>query len=526
MSNNKARAHLIQKNSLTRTPAWMALAAHQTDMAGVHMRDLHRDDPARFDKFHIKHEGILFDYSKHIITDETKRLLMALARAQNIEALRDDMFAGVAINTSQNRSVLHGAARGSCDDSVHVDGQNTNAFIRDLQAQMRDLSDDIRANANVTDVVNIGIGGSDIGPYMVCKTLAAGADGPRIHFVSNIDGDDLSQKLNRLTPENTVFIVASKTFTTLETMENAAVAKKWADGRSRFIAVSGNANAAHNFGVARSDVLPLPDWVGGRFSVWSGIGLSICLSLGFNAFKELLRGAHSMDEHFKTAPLEENMPVIMGVLGVWYQNFWNFVAHGVLPYAQNLRHFPRYVCQIDMESNGKHVTRDGQFVDYATGPLVFGGTGTSAQHAFFQALHQGTDIIPCDFIASVTADHDLGGHHKHLLANALAQSQALMMGQDNAGEPHKHFNGNRPSSTILVERVDAYHLGMLMALYEHKVCVQGAIWNINSFDQWGVELGKILAKDIVNALSDKTLSTFADHSTAGLMRHIRKAHGE
>lgn len=500
---------------------WDALQAHHKSMSGTQMRDLFKDDPQRFEKFHVKNNGVLFDYSKHLITDETRTLLLDLAKAQNLEHMRDAMFNGAPINTTENRAVLHTALRGSLSPNVQVDGEHIQSFVTDLQKQMRTLSDDVRNDKTITDVVNIGIGGSDIGPHMVCEALHKYANGPHIHFVSNIDGDALLQILDGLEPNSTVFVVSSKTFTTLETIENAKAAKAWANGKSRFFAVTGNKQAAMDFGAREGDILPLPEWIGGRYSVWSGIGLSICFSLGFTHFEDFLKGAHAADEHFKTAPPEQNISILMGLLGVWYNNFFNFPAHGVLAYAKNLGHFPRYIRQIDMESNGKYVDHDGNFVQYATGPIIMGGIGTSAQHAFFQSLHQGTDIIPCDFIVPVTADHDLESHHTHLLTNALAQSQALMNGRDNPDDPHRHFSGNRPSSMILIDKLDPYHLGMLMALYEHKIFVQGIIWHINSFDQFGVELGKTLARDIVDMMEGTTSDAHLDASTKALIAYIK-----
>lgn len=527
MSNNLSPDNDTRTNTYTRTSSpvhleeWRALQNHYQSLSDSKISDLFSDDPQRFEKCHIKNEGVLFDYSKHLITDKTRTLLINLAKAQNLEHVRDQMFNGAPINTTENRAVLHTALRGSVSKDIHVDGEYIQSFVSDLQKQMRILSDDVRTDKTITDVVNIGIGGSDIGPHMVCEALCKYADGPRVHFISNIDGDALLQTLEGLTPESTAFVVASKTFTTLETIENAKAAKAWANGKSRFFAVTGNKQAAMDFGAREGDVLPLPEWIGGRYSVWSGIGLSICFSLGFAHFEDFLKGAHAADEHFKTAPLDQNIPVLMGLLGVWYNNFFNFPAHGVLAYAKNLGHFPRYIRQIDMESNGKYVDHDGNFVQYATGPIIMGGIGTSAQHAFFQSLHQGTDIIPCDFIVPVTADHDLESHHTHLLTNALAQSQALMNGRDNPDDPHRHFSGNRPSSMILIDKLDPYHLGMLMALYEHKIFVQGVIWHINSFDQFGVELGKTLARDIVDVMDGVASDAHLDESTKALIAYIK-----
>ncbi len=514
MSNNK------------KTQSWAALKEHQKTLSTLHMRDAFDDNPKRFDEFHIALDGMLFDYSKHRITGETQELLMTLARSCALERYRDDMFAGEAINTSENRTVLHTALRGSAQPRLEIDGENIDSFVNQTLKRIESLSDKVRGHDKITDIISIGIGGSDIGPRMVCDALADNASGPHMHFISNVDGGPLSALLDQLKPEHTLFLIASKNFGTVETNTNAETAKAWLmDTLSEkawpehFIAITQNSEAAKAFGISDYNTLPMREWIGGRYSLWSAIGLPIAISFGFREFKALLSGAQAMDEHFKTAPLEKNIPVLMGMLGIWYRNFFGFTAQAILPYAQALESLPAYVQQLDMESNGKHVTRDGKMIEHATSPIVFGGQGTNAQHAFFQHLHQGTDIIPADFIAVINHEHGLDNHHTTLLANALAQAQALMQGNGDGETPHQDFPGNRPSSMIMLDQLDAYHLGMLLALYEHKAVVQGCIWDINSFDQWGVELGKKLAQNITDALETKAVLE-ADSSTQNLIKHI------
>ena len=521
MSNEAAHS------SSSDTPAWDALEQHANDMRDIRIKSLFDDDPERFEKFHISLKGLLFDYSKHKITAETVSKLIDLAKARDVEQHRDEMFSGVPINSTEDRAALHTALRGSCTDNLEIDGENVSAFVRDLQAQIKTISENIRRNSNVTDVVNIGIGGSDLGPRTVYKALKPGADGPNVHYISNIDGSTLYQRLRALNPENTVLIIASKTFETLETMSNAGAAKDWLSTHldekalgDHLIAVTTNTQAALDFGVQAENILPMHDWIGGRYSLWSGIGLSIAIANGFNAFEELLKGARAADEHFKTAQLEKNIPVLMALLGIWYRNFWDYPAQAILPYSHDLRDLPTYLQQLDMESNGKSVDANGAAVDPATGPVVFGEAGTNAQHAFMQLLHQGSEIIPADFILVAEALSESKDHHTQLLSNALAQSKALMEGQENISEPHKHFPGNRPSSTFILDRLDAYHLGLLLALYEHKIFVQGVIWRINSFDQWGVELGKTIASNISQALENNEKIKNSDPSTEGLMAYL------
>ena len=490
---------------LTQTPEWKALQEHRKAMDKTHIRDLFAADPGRAKNFALSCGGLSLDYSRHRATDETIRLLLELARARNLEDWRDRMFAGDKINNTENRAVLHTALRRPAGDSVIIDGENIMPFVHDVLARMKKFSDKIRAEKKIKTVVSIGIGGSDLGPRMACEALGNGE--LDVRFVSNVDGAHLHRTLADLRPQETLFLIASKTFTTQETMANAHAARQWlADAmgnaavKDHFAALSTNEKAVAAFGIAPDNTFPFRDWVGGRYSLWSAIGLPVCLAHGFEAFRALLDGAHAMDRHFQTAPLAQNMPVLLALLGVWYRNFWGAQSYAALPYAQDLRNFPAWLQQTDMESNGKGVDRDGRSVDYETGPAVFGAPGTDCQHSFMQLVHQGTSFIPCDFIGVRAPLSPHTGQHEMLLANMEAQALALMQGRDlkNSGNnPHKVFSGNRPSNTIMLERLDAHHLGILLALYEHKVFVQGILWNINSFDQWGVELGKALAAEIL-----------------------------
>jgi glucose-6-phosphate isomerase len=506
------------QNNPSETKEWAALRRHAAAMMDVHMQDLFANDAQRFKKLHLSVDGLTFDFSRHRAVEETLTLLAALAKAARVEEWREKMFQGQKVNTSEKRAALHTALRGSCDTSLSVDNENVSDFVEKTFARIRETSEKIRADKKITDIVNIGIGGSDLGTRVVYEALEDFRSGPRVHFISNVDGSHISSVLKNLQPDNTVFIVASKTFSTLETMANARVAKDWAGSAKNFYAVTCNESAAKDFGVAGDHFFPMRDWVGGRLSLWSAVGLPVAIAVGFENFKRLLEGARAMDRHFREAPLEKNIPVLMGMLGIWYRNFLNFPAHVLLPYTQSLRKFPAYLQQLDMESNGKSVDRDNRHIDYKTGPLLFGETGTNAQHAFMQLMHQGTDIIPADFIIVKKANHTLDDHHRKLNANALAQAQALMQGSrtKQAGDipPARVFDGNRPSSTLILERLDPWHLGLLLALYEHKVFVQGIVWNINSFDQWGVELGKILASNIL----DPEANSSADQTTYALMQ--------
>ncbi|WP_462327567.1 glucose-6-phosphate isomerase [Desulfobaculum sp.] len=523
--------------TLTQSAAWKALKAHYDSIKDVHMRELFDADPHRFESFSLRLEDILFDYSKNRITQETMDLLLALARERGLTAKRDAMFAGEHINFTEDRAVLHVALRNQSSRPILADGKDVMPGVRAVLAKMKDFSQRVRSGAwtgftgkPITDVVNIGIGGSDLGPLMVVRALGHYADGPRVHFVSNVDGTHLSETLRPLSPETTLFIIASKTFTTQETMMNAASAKAWlqqatADETAvakHFVALSTNTEGVAAFGIDTANMFEFWDWVGGRYSLWSAIGLSIVLSIGMDRFEDLLGGAFEVDEHFRTAPL-------------WYNNFFGCGTHAILPYDQYLARFPAYLQQGDMESNGKAVNAEGIPVDYSTGPIIWGEPGTNGQHAFFQLIHQGTKLIPCDFIAPARSLNPLGQHHDVLMANVIAQSEALMHGRtteevaremERAGAdkdsihaiaPHKTFTGNRPSNTILMRELTPTTLGALIALYEHKIFVQGALWDINSFDQMGVELGKQLAATIQKELADDVPVASHDASTNALI---------
>lgn len=528
---------------LNERPAWQALAKHRTAMDKIHMRDLFSRDKARFRRFSLKHEGLLIDYSKHRITDETIGLLFDLARDSGVNEARDAMFAGEKINFTEQRAVLHTALRRPPEDQkkVCVDGENVMPFIRGELEKMGLIAEQIRSGAwtgysgkAVNTVINMGIGGSDLGPLMVCEALKNIASKKvSVRFVSNIDPAHLTETLKDCDPETTLFVIASKSFTTQETRANAQAARKWLLDkagdenaiRHHFIALSTNESAVKAFGIDPAHMLSFREWVGGRYSLWSVIGLPVAIAIGMNNFRELLNGAFVMDRHFREAPLTGNMPVIMALLGIWYRNFWEADSYAVLPYAQNLHRFPAYLQQLDMESNGKSITKGGYPVPYRTGPAIFGEPGTNAQHAFMQHIHQGTDLIPCDFIGVIECAYGDQARHECLLANMLAQGQALMQGrtyEESGNDPHRTFPGNNPSTAILLQRLDPYHLGMLIALYEHKIFVQGAIWDINSFDQWGVELGKTLSKNILGAL-EKEQGENLDSSTEGLLAHVKQA---
>ncbi len=537
-------------SALTASPAWKALAAHRRAIAPLHLRDLFATDPGRFERFSAEACGILLDFSRNAITAETLVLLAALARQQGVERQRDAMFAGGRINHTEGRAVLHTALRAPAGVRVLLDGTDVMPAVREVLSRMRDFSDAVRAGRlrghrgqAFTDVVNLGIGGSDLGPLMAVEALRHYASGPRVHFVSNVDDAHLVETLRGLDPATTLFIVASKTFTTLETMTNAVSARRWllaglgdeAAVGAHFAALSTNLEATAAFGIPAERVFAFWDWVGGRYSLWSAIGLSIALAVGFEAFESMLAGAHAMDRHFAEAPLERNLPALLALIGVWHVNFCGHESHAVLPYDQYLHRFPAFLQQLDMESNGKRVDRDGDPVDYATGPVLWGEPGTNGQHAFFQLLHQGTPVVPADFIACAQGLHDLPDHHRLLLANCLAQSRALAFGktaEEARAEgvrgapgvdlaPYRSFPGNRPSNTLLLDRLTPERLGSLVALYEHRVFVQAAVWNINAFDQWGVELGKQLAGPIATALEGAAPPAGTDGATAGLVARIR-----
>ena len=537
---------------LTDTDAWRALAAHHGHIESAQMRELFESDPGRFERFSLRTCGILLDYSKNRVTDETMQRLRELARESEVMERAGAMFGGAPINETEDRAVLHALLRDSRDSPVCEVGDALRCDVeRGLEAMER-FSDEVRSGRwrghteeRITDVVNIGIGGSDLGPRMVCRALAPHADGPRMHFVSNIDGADLFSRLQALHPERTLFVVASKTFTTVETMTNARAARRWlvdALGRDdavqrHFVAASTNRAAVAEFGIDAGAMFEFQDWVGGRYSLWSAIGLPIAISVGMARFRELLAGAHAMDHHFRDAPLHRNMPVTLALLGVWYVNFFGAETHAVFAYDQRLDRLAAHLQQLDMESNGKRITLESATVDHSTGPVVWGEPGTNGQHAFFQLLHQGTRLVPADFIVAARCDHPLEDQHRLLVANCFAQTRALMRGRPEvevraeleadgipAGRieslaPHRVFGGNRPTNTLLLDRLDAFTLGALIALYEHKVFVQGAIWRVNSFDQWGVELGKRIATEIAHELEnpDEPGSRAHDASTAGLV---------
>jgi glucose-6-phosphate isomerase len=545
-------------SSLTNSPAWAALRSHYEGVSSIAMRDLFARDPERFSRMSREACGLFVDYSKHRATDETMRLLMALARQADVERWRDKMFAGEKINGTEDRAVLHVALRNRSSGPVLVEGRDVMPDVRAVLERVRDFSDRLRSGEHrghtgktITDVVNIGIGGSDLGPVMVTEALRPywKAD-LRAHFVSNVDGTHLAETVRGLDPERTLFIVASKTFTTQETIENAKSARDWLTGRlggdksavsKHFVALSTNAREVAAFGIDTKNMFEFWDWVGGRYSLWSAIGLSIACVIGMDAFVDLLAGAHEMDAHFRREKLEDNLPVVLAMLGVWYTNFFGAETHAILPYDQYLHRFAAYFQQGDMESNGKRVDRSGQpITTYATGPVIWGEPGTNGQHAFYQLIHQGTRLIPCDFIAPIETHNALGRHHDILLANFLAQTEALMRGktEDEAraeleGQklppervasllPHKVFPGNRPTTSIMVQKITPRTLGALIALYEHKIFVQGIVWNIYSFDQWGVELGKQLANKILPELEAAGPVTSHDASTNGLLNLIKQ----
>lgn len=540
---------------LSATPAWQALAAHRRKLEGVHMRALFEADPDRFERFALHFEDLLVDLSKHRIDARTLPLLRALAVEADVAGWTRRMFAGDEINSTEKRAVLHVALRNRSDRPMFVDGRDVMPDVRRVLEQMRTFTDAVRSGRArgfsgkpLRDVVNLGIGGSDLGPAMATEALAPYASRAlRVHFVSNVDGAQLLGTLADCAPETTLFIVASKTFTTQETLTNAHSARRWlldaapddSAVAQHFVALSTNASAVERFGIAPERRFEFWDWVGGRYSLWSAIGLPIALAVGFERFEGLLEGAHAMDEHFRNAPPEQNLPLTLALLGVWYTGHWDAGSHAILPYDQSLHRLPAYLQQADMESNGKRVTRDGHDVTVPTGPIVWGEPGTNGQHAFFQLLHQGTHLVPADFLAPIEPQHTLLDHHRILLANCLAQSEALMRGKTPdevradlvreglSGEalealvPHRTFPGNRPSTTILFRRLTPRTLGMLIALYEHRIFVQGILWRINSFDQWGVELGKQLAKTILEEITADPEPTGHDASTHGLLRAVR-----
>ena len=545
--------------SLQNSSAWKALAAHKQEIEGLHMRELFAGDAERFQRFSVRMGDLFLDYSKNRATQKTIELLTSLAKEAEVDAYRDKMFAGSKINFTENRAVLHTALRQPEGFRLELDGQDVGCDVMEVLAQIKHftgliLSGEWKGYSGkaITDVVNIGIGGSDLGPYMVTEALKPFAHGAvNVHFVSNIDGTHISETLRGLNADTTLFIIASKTFTTQETLTNAHTARRWFLEKAvdesfiarHFVAVSTNREKVKEFGIDTHNMFRFWDWVGGRYSLWSSIGLSIALYIGFDRFVELLAGAHAMDEHFLSAPLEKNIPVILALLGIWYNNFFGAHSHAVIPYDQYLHRLPAYLQQLDMESNGKRIDRNGSEVEYATGPVIWGEPGTNSQHAFFQLLHQGPNFIPADFIVPLKSQNPAGEHHDILLANCFAQTEALMRGKtaEEAGKemrdagmpeeritellPHKLFPGNRPTNTLVFSEINPYNLGSLIAMYEHKVFVQGVVWGINSFDQWGVELGKQLAKAILPEIQGEDDAVSHDSSTNGLINLYRQVRG-
>ena len=548
-------------STLTTSPAWTALLAHKATLATTTMRELFAADPTRFSRMSREVCGLFVDWSKHRATDETVSLLLQLATQQGVESWRDRMFAGDKLNGTEGRAVLHTALRNRANRPVIVDGADVMPLVNGVLAKMRTFTERLRdgtwkghTGKPLTEIVNIGIGGSDLGPVMVTEALRPyWKPGMTVHFVSNIDGTHMAETLKRVDPERTLFIVASKTFTTQETLTNAKTARAWLLEKvgagndavaKHFVALSTNAKEVTAFGIDPQNMFEFWDWVGGRYSLWSAIGLSIATVIGMDSFEELLTGAFEMDEHFRTAPMAENLPVILAMLGVWYANFHGAETHAILPYDQYLHRFAAYFQQGDMESNGKSVDREGhRITDYSTGPVIWGEPGTNGQHAFYQLIHQGTRLIPCDFIAPVESHNPVGQHHAILLANFFAQTEALMKGKtpDEARAelvaaklsaeqieklvPHKTFTGNRPTTSILIDRITPRRLGALTAMYEHKIFVQGIVWNIFSFDQWGVELGKQLASKILPELEGTAPVTTHDVSTNGLINRYKALRG-
>jgi len=548
--------------SISSTPEWKNLQAAFEKFRGLTLRNEFSADPNRFDKYNIKFNmpgngEMLFDYSKNLINEEIMKSLFDLARAAKVDEMKKKMFNGEKINFTEDRAVFHVALRHQGEEMT-TGGENVMPKVRAVQAQMKAFCDAVHSGTHVgftgksiTDVVNIGIGGSDLGPLMVTEALRPFKKNVNIHFVSNIDGTHLAETTKKLNAETTLFIIASKTFTTQETITNATSAKKWflksapEDAIAKhFIALSTNAEKVSQFGIDTKNMFQFWDWVGGRYSLWSAIGMSIALYIGYDNYSQLLQGAAFMDDHFLNSPCEKNFPLILALLGIWYSNFHNAESHAILPYDQYLSRFAAYFQQGDMESNGKYVQRDGKQVDYSTGPIIWGEPGTNGQHAFYQLIHQGTRLIPCDFIAPVKSHNDPSGdhlHHRILLSNFLAQTEALMLGktsdearaeleaakmskdQIEAILPHKVFLGNKPTNSILVEKINPFSLGALVAAYEHKIFVQGVIWNINSFDQWGVELGKQLAKKIEPEVgAGRSEVSSHDSSTNNLINFINR----
>jgi len=545
---------MLPKINFTETPAYRYLADHFIGLNERSLKELFDKDPSRFEKFSLFLGDILFDYSKNRINEQTLALLIQLAKECQLDEAIRAMFAGEKINVTEGRAVLHTALRNRSGNPIQVDGEDIMVKIKAVQDQMKAFCAKIHSGEwkgftgkAITDVVNIGIGGSDLGPVMVTEALKPYKTHLDVHFVSNVDGTHIAEVLKKVNPETTLFLIASKTFTTQETMANAHSAKRWflesgateSDVAKHFAALSTNEQGVSAFGIDTANMFEFWDWVGGRYSLWSAIGLSIALSIGYDHFEQLLEGAYKADQHFRDTPFEENIPVIMGLLGIWYNNFFEAESHAILPYDQYMHRFAAYFQQGDMESNGKYIDRNGERVDYQTGPIIWGEPGTNGQHAFYQLIHQGTKLIPCDFIAPAISHNPIGNHHQLLLSNFFAQTEALMNGKEEeivvtelkaAGKTEeevealknfKIFEGNRPTNSFLLKKITPETLGTLIALYEHKIFVQGIIWNIYSFDQWGVELGKQLANQILPELQDDAAVHSHDSSTNGLINQYK-----
>jgi glucose-6-phosphate isomerase len=546
---------MLPNHNPIESPSWTRLEMLFMTMQATHMRELFHDDPDRFKKFHLQFEDILVDFSKNLINEEVLKELVNLANDVELKDGILSMFNGAQINRTENRAVLHTALRNRSNAPVMVDGQDVMPEVNRVLEQMKSFSDRVTggewkgfSNKSITDIVNIGIGGSDLGPYMVTEALRPYWKGVIPHFVSNVDGTHIAETLKKVNPETTLFIIASKTFTTQETMTNAESARAWflektggkGDVSKHFVAVSTNETEVTKFGIAAANMFVFWDWVGGRYSLWSAIGLSISATIGFDNFVQLLEGAHAMDKHFRNEPFEKNIPVILALIGIWYNNFFGAASEAILPYDQYMHRFAAYFQQGNMESNGKSTDRDGNPVTYQTGPVIWGEPGTNGQHAFYQLIHQGTKIVPCDFIAPAVSLNPIGDHHVKLLSNFFAQTEALMKGktEDEVREelkkagmdkeavafhtPFRVFEGNKPSNSILFRQLTPRTLGALIAMYEHKIFVQGIVWNIFSFDQWGVELGKVLAKRILPELSSSDEIGSHDSSTNGLINYFKR----
>lgn len=546
---------MFPKINPTRTASWKALRAHFDKMSKAHLKDLFSNDPNRFSNYSVQHDDLLIDYSKNLIDDTTLNLLLELAKEVKLKDAIHSLFKGEKINETEGRSVMHAALRNASGKPVIIDGKDVMPEVMASLSQIKKFSNLLSSgqwkgstNRPIKNIVNIGIGGSDLGPAMVCEALKHyNTNGITAYFVSNVDGTHIAETLKKVDPEETLFMIASKTFTTQETMTNAHSARQWflSSGRNtddiakHFVAISTNIEAVEEFGIDKENMFVFWDWVGGRYSLWSSIGLSIACTIGYDNFEALLNGAHEMDEHFQTTTFDANIPVLLGLIGIWYNNFFKAESIAVLPYDQYLHRFAAYLQQADMESNGKSVDREGQSINYQTGPVVWGEPGTNGQHAFYQLIHQGTKIIPCDFIASANSHNPLNDHHNKLMSNFFAQTEALMNGKtedevrpelEQLGKtpveiknllPFKVFKGNNPSNSILVKELNPKSLGKLIAMYEHKIFVQGVIWNLFSFDQWGVELGKNLAKNILPELLHEEEVHNHDASTNGLINAFK-----